>query len=131
MFQEEYLESEVRQTPRIYLCILLRCLQGFENQLRTFSKKHDLVAISITDPREIEIPNIGYIELEDAETGEAILINTSDLKRVNSFSKKARGQIKEKQGFFQKNGIDFLDVRTDGSYFDSLIKFFRKRERKK
>ena len=105
--------------------------KGFENQLRTFSKKHDLVAISITDPREIEIPNIGYIELEDAETGEAILINTSDLKRVNSFSKKARGQIKEKQGFFQKNGIDFLDVRTDGSYFDSLIKFFRKRERKK
>jgi len=104
---------------------------GFENKLRTFSKKHDLVAISITDPREIELPNIGYIELEDAETGEGLLINTSDLKGIHSFAKKARGQIKKNQGFFQKNGIDFLDIRTDSSYFDVLIKFFKKREKKK
>ena len=105
--------------------------EGFENKLRSFSRKHDLVAISVTDPREIEIPNIGYIELEDAETGESLLINTSDLNGVQSFSKKAKLALREKKRFFQKNGIDFLDVRTDGSYFDTLIKFFRERERKK
>ena len=105
--------------------------EGFENKLRSFSRKHDLVAISVTDPREIEIPNIGYIELEDAETGESLLINTSDLSGVQSFSKKAKTALREKKKFFQKNGIDFLDVRTDGSYFDTLIKFFRERERKR
>ena len=89
------------------------------------------MAFSVTDPREIDIPNIGYIELEDAETGESLLINTSDLAGVQSFSKKAKGELREKKRFFQKNGIDFLDVRTDGSYFDTLIKFFREREKKR
>ena len=103
---------------------------GFENKLRTF-RGNMTCAISVTDPREIDIPNIGYIELEDAETGESLLINTSDLAGVQSFSKKAKGELREKKGFFQKNGIDFLDVRTDGSYFDTLIKFFREREKKR
>ena len=50
--------------------------EGYEKQLRVLGKKHDLIAVSITDPREVKLPNVGLIELEDAETGELILIDT-------------------------------------------------------
>jgi uncharacterized protein (DUF58 family) len=105
--------------------------EGFQRILRTTSKRHDLVAISITDPKEIELPPIGYIELEDAETGEFILVNTNDKKFLQNYKMKTSSDAKERKRFFRLNGIDFIELKTHESYFDSIVKYFKERNRKK
>jgi uncharacterized protein (DUF58 family) len=102
---------------------------GFDHLLRSTARRHELVAISISDPRELKLPNIGYIELEDAETGESILINTNDLQLMNTFSKKAKQQVEDIKVKFQKYGIDYIEINTSHPYVDSIIKYFRKKDK--
>ena len=61
--------------------------EGFEKPMRVLGRKHDLIAVSITDPREIRLPNVGLLELEDAETGEIILVDTSSGKVRTRYEK--------------------------------------------
>jgi uncharacterized protein (DUF58 family) len=103
---------------------------GFEKTLRTTSKHHELIAVSITDPRELDLPRIGYIELEDAETGESMLIDTSDRKLLSAFSRASHGRAKKQIDFFQSAGIDHIQVGTDGSYVRPIVDFFKRRERR-
>ena len=98
--------------------------------MRSTAKHHELIAISVTDPREHQLPAIGYLELEDAETGEFILINTSDKRLQQSYGQASKLQAKEIKNFFLKHGIDYLALQTNESYFDTLTKFFRAREKK-
>ncbi|MBF0312273.1 MAG: DUF58 domain-containing protein [Oligoflexia bacterium] len=100
---------------------------GFEQQLRVTSHRHDLIALSISDPREMELPNIGYIELEDAETGEALLVDTSDYLFSQDFKGRSTKQLKQQKDFFRANGIDLIQVNTAESYINPLIQFFKMR----
>lgn len=104
---------------------------GYEQKLKTTSHHHDLVAISITDPRELEMPKIGYIELEDAETGESILVDTFNNSFLKEYKKTALKEKSKLKDFFQMNGIDFIQVRTDESYIDPIVKYFRAREKRR
>ncbi len=101
---------------------------GKENILKTVSRKHDLIAVSVADPLEIEIPSIGYIELEDSETGEAILINTSS-KVVSDYLKHNKRSKKEESDFFNSLGVGYIQVKTDGNYIGEVIKYFRSRDK--
>lgn len=101
-----------------------------QRQIKTTARRHDLIAISVTDPREMSMPSIGYIELEDAETGEYILINSSNKGFQRNYSKHAKSDWNEKKKFFQTSGIDFIQVMTDGNYVDSIVEFFKKREKR-
>jgi len=94
------------------------------------AKKHDLIAITITDPRELELPDVGLIELEDAETGEEILVDTSDPEVRELFSQLNTRQRSERRKFFRSMKLDFIDVLTNQSYVDELIKFFRMRAKR-
>ena len=78
---------------------------GYESPLRTLSKHHDLIAVSVYDPREVDMPNIGFLELEDAETGEIILIDTSSNKLRSDFSMQAKGELKARKDFFHFLGL--------------------------
>lgn len=104
---------------------------GFHKQLQVTSRRHDLVAISITDPKELTFPSIGYIELEDAETGEYFLVNTNNKKFLSNYSQTAKKESKGRQKFFREIDVDYIDVQTDNDYFDSIIRFFREREKRK
>ena len=102
----------------------------FSKELGITSRRHDLIAIPIVDPREEELPDVGRVTLEDAETGEQIEINTSDpltrekfrrqLSRVNA------GRLRE----FRTKRIDTISLRTDTDYVPALRAFFRTRERR-
>lgn len=103
---------------------------NFETPLRVANKKHDLTAIRIADPREIELPKIGLIELEDAETGQTIVIDTDDAAtrtRFSSFSTETRD---ERQKAFRAGDIDLIDIRTDEPYEAALLKFFHKKAKR-
>ncbi len=92
--------------------------------------RHDLVAMSISDPREVEMPDVGLIELEDAETGQRTLVDTADAgfrRRYGEIATERRADLKRRLGAMD---VDYVDVRTDEPYDKPLMHFFRRRTRK-
>lgn len=103
---------------------------GYEKALQIANKRHDMVAITLTDPREVDMPNVGYIELEDAETGETFLLDTTDADIRAEFTGKTQENILARQKLFRSLNVDHIDIRTDQSYFEPLIRFFRMRAKR-
>lgn len=104
--------------------------KDFKKPLSIANKKHDVVAITITDPREGELPNAGIIELLDAETGTPYLIDTSSSKIREKYARKAKDMRNERTKLFGSVGVDHIDISTDKSYIEEFIKFFRMRKRR-
>ncbi|MEW6238207.1 MAG: DUF58 domain-containing protein [Candidatus Omnitrophota bacterium] len=103
---------------------------GFADALRVANKKHDLITISITDPREVEMPPIGFLELQDAETGEIVIIDTYDAGVRRRFSDAAAQDIERLTYEFKRMKVDHVPVRTDQSAVDPLVRFFQLRARR-
>jgi uncharacterized protein (DUF58 family) len=102
----------------------------YEKQLNVLSRRHDVIGVSVTDPREVSLPNVGLIELEDAETGECVVVDTSSAavrKQYAGMGAERRGELQE---LFRSMGVDHIDVFTDRDYVRDLVKFFRTRERR-
>ncbi|OGW78250.1 MAG: hypothetical protein A3I73_00600 [Omnitrophica bacterium RIFCSPLOWO2_02_FULL_45_16] len=104
--------------------------EDFKKSLSIANKKHDVVAITITDPRESELPNAGIIELVDAETGKRHMIDTSSAKIRETYAQTAREIREERAKVFGSVGVDHIDISTDRAYIDEFIKFFRMRKRR-
>ncbi len=102
----------------------------FKKPLSIANKRHDVIAITITDPREFEFPNVGIVRLEDAETGEGFLIDTSDRGLRRDYNKDSLKRFEEMARLFRSIKVDSIDIRTDIPYTQPLIKFFRMRERR-
>jgi len=104
--------------------------KGFERSLKMANRRHDIVAIKITDPREVELPKIGLIELEDSETGEQMLVDTSDPRVRKYFSDYNVQEETERNRLFRSINIDHIDILTSGSYVEPLVTFFRVRAKR-
>jgi Uncharacterized conserved protein (some members contain a von Willebrand factor type A (vWA) domain) len=102
--------------------------QGFEKSLKNLARRHDLVAVNITDPRESELPAIGVVEFEDNETGERILFDTSSAACRDEFQRTAAARAERNIQMFKANKIDLIEIATDKSYIEPLQKFFMKRQ---
>lgn len=103
---------------------------GFEKMLSIANKRHDVIAIKIVDPREIELPNVGFIELEDSETGEQILIDTKDPRVRKSFQDYAISQQGNLDMTFRSIDLDSIQILTDRSYVEPLMAFFKARAKR-
>lgn len=104
--------------------------EGYQDALRVANRKHDLVTMSISDPRELDMPRIGILELEDAETGERIEIDTFDRRMMELFEREAGADFDRLQREFKRMSIDHVPIRTDRPYVDSLIRFFQRRAKR-
>ncbi|HEV3117529.1 MAG TPA: DUF58 domain-containing protein [Gemmataceae bacterium] len=104
--------------------------RDFENALKRTARRHDLIAIQITDPREEELPPVGLLELEDAETGQRVLLDTSSRLVRAAYARGARQRRDALRQVARSSGADLVEVSTDGSHLDALIRFFRIRERR-
>ena len=104
--------------------------RDFENALKRTARRHDLIAIQITDPREEELPPVGLLELEDAETGQRVLLDTSSRLVRAAYARGARERRDALRQAARSSGADLVEVSTDGSHLDALIRFFRIRERR-
>ena len=102
----------------------------WEKDLRRLALKHELVAITIDDPRELDLPNAGWVELEDAETGRRILVDTTD-RDARIKLRTAAEQIRSARAKALKQiGIDHVALRTDQPYAQSLHRAFALRARR-
>jgi len=104
--------------------------EGFERDLQIANRRHDLVAIRIIDPLEEQLPDIGLIELEDVETGETVLLDTSYNEIRETVTENVMNQKNSLEKMFKSIGIDFIDIYTHQSYVKPLTRFFRVRARR-
>jgi len=104
--------------------------EGFKTKLAVANKRHDVVAITITDPLEMELPAAGIISAYDAEKGSEYLIDTSSRHVREEYKKKAFAKFKQREELFNSIGIDHIDMRTDKPFVKGLIDFFKSRERR-
>lgn len=125
----EYLRRVVNRRAVVFL-VSDFISENYQKALQIANRRHDLVAITITDPRETELPDVGFIELEDAETGEVILLDTSDVRLRETFSESSSKTIRERNRLLHSMNVDTIDVRTNVSYIDPLIRFFRMRAKR-
>lgn len=100
---------------------------NFEDALKIANQKHDVVALKVFDPRETELPNIGFVKFKDAETGQLRWINTSKRSNRDAYSQWWNDNDEKVSTMFRKSGVDSVSVRTDEDYVKSLMALFKKR----
>ncbi|MGA1844728.1 MAG: DUF58 domain-containing protein [bacterium] len=130
------LEFISKVTRRRAVCFLISDFQaeGYERPLRLAAKRHDLITIAVTDPRELDLPKIGFIEMEDAETGETILIDTHDPHIRSGFRALGEKEAQARRALFHSMGIDHVEImigESDDFYINPILKLFRMREKKR
>ena len=104
---------------------------AYERLLRATARRHDLVCVPVSDPAESELPDVGLVELEDPESGELVLVDTSSKAVRGAFAAKAETEREDLRTFFLKTGIDTMNVQTDRPYINEVRGLFKRRARKR
>jgi uncharacterized protein (DUF58 family) len=125
----DYLANVVRRHAVVFLVSDFQT-SGYDRALAVANRRYDLIAIDVSDPRESELPSVGLVELEDAETGERIVVDASDRRFVERFAEEMEKRRAAKESGFRKLGVDRIAVSTDRPYVEPLERFFRMRARR-
>ncbi len=105
--------------------------RGYEHALKIARRRHDVIPIVVADQREFEIPNVGLLELVDAETGQVVLLDTSSGRQRQWYAERARQCAAERDRIFTQIGLDPIRIYTGEDFVEPLRKFFHKRERRR
>ena len=102
--------------------------QGYEKAFQIAAKRHDLIPVTLTDPREEDLPPLGLINLRDAETGEELVIDSSSAQVRAEYTRRFRERVELRKRIFTSAGVSSIDLRTDRDYLDGFMKFFKARK---
>jgi len=125
----EYLNHVQRKKAVTFLVSDFRDT-GFEKALAVAGRRHDLVAIRVADEREGELPPLGLMELEDPETGERMVVNTSNPRFRASFAEQAVEARSALGRTLRRSKVDVIDLQTGEPYVQPLMRFFKDRMRR-
>src|SRR5580693_4574947 len=95
------------------------------------NRKHDVVAVQVTDPRELQLPELGRLIFQDAETGEIVEVNTGDARKRQAFAERQAKSQDFLARLFRRAGIDEIQLQTDQPYGAALGRFFETREKRR
>ena len=123
----EYLTSVIKRRCTAFLLSDFIDEKDFRQALTIANRKHDVVAVQVYDRRVAELPDVGLMQVRDAETGEEMLIDTSSKKVRNLHAAWWRGQQNRLRDTFTRSGVDNVSVRTDQDYVAALMGLFRQR----
>jgi uncharacterized protein (DUF58 family) len=101
---------------------------GFERELRVTARRHDVICCSLSDPREEELPDVGLLEIQDPETGELELLDTSSASLRDAFRDNARQEQEARAKLFRKHRIDALHLSTARPFIEDIHKLFHQRQ---
>lgn len=105
-------------------------LDKLRNKLQVTNRRHDVIAVSVTDPREETLPDVGRICIEDAETGQVVEINTSNAKIREAFEKQSRQRRERTTAKIRSLGIDLLEFINGEKWMPALVSFFQSRRQR-
>jgi uncharacterized protein (DUF58 family) len=103
--------------------------QSYDRSLRIAARRHDLVPVTVTDPLEETLPPVGLIELEDPETGEVVVFDTSG-PEGRAFAEESRRMRGAREALWKRLSLDAISLRTDRPYLPALTSFFEARFRR-
>ncbi len=104
--------------------------QGYERRLRVTSRHHEVIAIAVTDPREHSLPPAGLITMEDAETGELMVVDAGDRRVRQEYERLAGELFRQRNTALESVKVDRVDVLTGGDYVEPLAHLFHRRARR-
>ena len=123
-----FLTSAIKRRTTAFLISDFMTGSDFERELRIAANKHDLVALRITDRREMDIPKVGLVKFRDAETGQERWVDTSSRAWHNAYQKMIKDESLKLNRLFTKQGIDNTLIYTDEDYVKPMMQLFKKRE---
>lgn len=124
----DHLNRVVRRRSIVFL---FSDFQGpdYERPLGRAARRHELIAVWLQDPRERELPNVGLADVEDAETGRRLLVDTGSAALRAAYAKQAAARGEAVRRRLAAAGVDAIEAATDGRHLDALVRFFRLRQR--
>jgi uncharacterized protein (DUF58 family) len=125
----EFLQRVVRKRAVVFLISDFQD-EGYERVVRVVARKHDLVAVSITDPREESLPEVGLVGVVDPETGAVGVLDAGSSAVRRAYADQARRFRATVRGTLRRAGIDLLELSTGSSYQARMTRFFRERARR-
>ncbi len=126
----EFLSSlKVRRTETFLISDIIS--PDFSKPLKVAARRHDLIAVEVVDPREMELPRVGFVALEDSETGETVTVNTWNKRLRDEYKSLGLARLKKDEQFFRSCGVDRILISTDQPYVMPMERFFRDRRRRR
>jgi uncharacterized protein (DUF58 family) len=125
-----YLNNVIRRKAVVFLVSDFMA-DNYETALRVANRRHDVVAVTVTDPREHTLPNVGLVAVRDAETGRETLVNTGDARVRAAYEKETRAMLQKRDEILRRNRVDTMHTSTDTSYVEEIYRFFKMRERRR
>jgi uncharacterized protein (DUF58 family) len=104
---------------------------NFEKPLGVLARRHDLIAVTVSDPREYALPDVGLLEIQDSESGATVLVDTGSKEVRGRYEDLAKDRDEQLSSLFNSIGVGHIQLFTDRDYVLDLVKFFRKRMVKK
>ncbi|MFZ1529049.1 MAG: DUF58 domain-containing protein [Ferruginibacter sp.] len=102
--------------------------EGYDNDLKVIGKKHDVIGLKVYDKMDMQLPDIGLVQMEDAETGRSTWVDSSSALVRYNYQQHFLQQSEQAKKNFRKAGADLLHIRTDDDYVKILQQFFLKRK---
>jgi uncharacterized protein (DUF58 family) len=124
----DYLSRVIKKKAVVFLISDFIC-SGYERNMRVVAYRHDLISLSLSDPREQELPDLGLVHFRDAETGEILLFDTSSKDGRKALEVLYGREKRERERFMGAHSIDHANIQTHTSYIKPLVNLFRSREK--
>jgi uncharacterized protein (DUF58 family) len=123
------LEFFMKVNKRRTICFVVSDFldEGFEKSMIVANRRHDVIAVLVTDPNELDMPDVGLVTLRDAETGETQVVDTGSKAFRTEVHERTQARVRDLAGRFAAVGIDFIHVDAAGDVIDPLVRFFRMR----
>lgn len=126
----DYLAKVVRKRATLFL-VSDFIEADVKKPLSLLNKRHDVICVPVRDRVEVAMPSLGLIEIEDAETGEIMLVDTSSRRFRDQYGGHSSKRFDELRGMFRSSNVDFIPISTDKAYINDLIQFFHMRHRRR
>jgi len=104
-------------------------MKALKKPLRALARRHDLIGVTVTDPRETALPDVGLLELEDAETGDSVVIDTGSRGVRTRYAALARAREAKLNELFNSIGVDHIHLYPSRDYVLDLVNFIRTKMR--
>ena len=105
-------------------------MEKLKKKMASINKRHDLIAVTLNDPRERELPGSGLFSLEDAETGAIVTVDAADPLVRAEYKKRNAERLTQRKKLFKSVGMDYINIWTNQSYIDEIVRFFMERKRR-
>lgn len=125
----DFLNKAVKRHAIVFL--ISDCMdEGFEKSIRLTARKHDLTVLRITDPAEETLPDVGFITLQDPETGEIATVNTGSARIRKQFEEDRKDRKEHLKRMLAGIGVDLVDISTSGDVVEPLLRLFDRRRKR-